>query len=324
MLLLLLLSIITMSLFSCSSSSSSSSSSSIKNLLKEVSLLTPLKQRSVAAVVGACVGDAATRPFHWLYDRSKLEAIVNDKDPAFWVSSESPFYTMETGRRSCYNDICYCMLRSLNPQLGNGGYSKDKFVQSIVDLFSPPSEYATSFEIRQLQAAYDPAARTAERKPIPGPWQQSAVTKFLANVPTGTFDGNPDVKETDGLMACIPLIARLVVEDIDVRYSKVISDAAALLSSNPFCIRHTYASASILQEAILTGRNMDIDKIIELVPKEHQIDQQIVDELQSIRTAINSNTPYSDAVETWGKQCANPGIFNYQNYHFIIIYYLYY
>jgi len=284
--------------------SSSSNRVSISNLLLEIKQLTPIQQRCVAACVGSSVGDAATRPFHWLYDRVKLESIVKDEDPAFWPTSESPFYTLETGRRSCYNDICVCMLRSLTPH-----YSKSGFVKSIVDLFAPPSEYSTSYEIRQQQAAYDPAKRTAERQPIPGPWQQASITKFLANVPSANFDGNPEVKETDGLMACIPLIARLVVEGVDVTKSKVISDAAELLSSNLFCIRHTYAAASILQEAILRGNTMDIEKIISLVPKEDEIDQQIADELQSVRNAINNNTPYSDAVEAWGKQCANPGNF---------------
>lgn len=229
----------------------SSGGTKIAELLNTVKQLKPVQQRAIAAVVGSSVGDAATRPFHWLYDRAKLEDIVKDSDPAFWPTSESPFYSLETGRRSCYNDICYCMLCSLDPSIGNGGYDRESFVKSIVSLFSPPSEYATAFEIRQAQAAYDPAKRLSERKPIPGPWQQQSVTKFLENVKTGNFDGNPDVKETDGLMACIPLIARLICENIDVRTSKTIEDAAALLSSNPFCIRHTYASASILQEAIL-------------------------------------------------------------------------
>lgn len=38
-------------------------------LLKVRSLPTTAQQRAVAAVVGASVADAATRPMHWLYDR---------------------------------------------------------------------------------------------------------------------------------------------------------------------------------------------------------------------------------------------------------------
>ena len=279
----------------------------IEELLKEIRLLPLIKQRAIAAIVGASVADAATRPFHWLYDVKKLEEIVGDGDPAFWSTSQSPYYTLETGRRSCYNDICYCMLRSLSNTSKSGYFEKESFIKSVVDLFAPPSEYSTAFVARK--EAYDPAKRTEDRQPIPGPWQQQSITNFLDNVQTGYFDGNPTVKETDGLMASIPLIAKLVAEGIDVTKSKTISDAAELLSSNPFCIRHTYASASILQEAIVNGCGLDIEKIKDIVPKEHEIDQQILEELESITIAVNNKQPYSEAVEKWGRPCANPGSF---------------
>jgi hypothetical protein len=198
------------------------------------------------------------------------------------------------------------MLRSLDPSK-SGYFEKESFIKSVVGLFSPPSEYSTAFVARK--EAYDPAKRTEDRKPIPGPWQQQSITNFLENAQTGNFDGNPTVKETDGLMASIPLIAKLVAEGIDVTKSKTISDAAELLSSNPFCIRHTYASASILQEAIVNGCGLDIEKIKDIVPKEHEIDQQILEELESITIAVNNKQPYSEAVEKWGRPCANPGSF---------------
>ena len=148
---------------------SSLKSLKIDELLNAVKQLTPIQQRAISAIVGSSVADAATRPFHWLYDRAKLEGIVQDKDPEFWPTSQSPFYTMECGRRSCYNDICYCMLRSLDPlKYQNGGYDQDNFVKSIVSLFASPSEYSVAFELRQKIAAYDPAKRLSEREPIPG------------------------------------------------------------------------------------------------------------------------------------------------------------
>ena len=139
--------------------------------------------------------------------------------------------------------------------------------------------------------------------------QQQSVTKFLENVEKNAFDGNPDVKETDGLMAAIPLISRLSYEGVDAKSSKTISDAASLLSSNPFCIRHTYAAASILQDAITSGQKLNLEKIISLIPKDNEIDLQILEELKNVTNAFNNNQPYSDAVEAWGKQCANPGSF---------------
>jgi hypothetical protein len=202
------------------------------------------------------------------------------------------------------------MLRSLDPsKYSNGGYDKDSFVKSIVSLFASPSEYSQAWDLRQKIAAYDPAKRLSDREPIPGPWQQQSVTAFLSNVEKNEFDGNPDVKETDGLMATIPIIARLSVEGVDIKSSKVIGDAASLLSSNQFCIRHTYAAASILKEAIASGVKLNLEQIISLIPKDDEIDQQIIEELKNVTIAYNNNENYSNAVHTWGKQCANPGSF---------------
>jgi hypothetical protein len=44
----------------------------LHGLMNRFKCLNPIQQRSVAAVIGAAVADAATRPFHWLYDRPKV------------------------------------------------------------------------------------------------------------------------------------------------------------------------------------------------------------------------------------------------------------
>jgi len=51
----------------------------IESLLDEFKALPITSQRSVAAIVGAAVADAATRPFHWVYNLQKLERIVGRK-----------------------------------------------------------------------------------------------------------------------------------------------------------------------------------------------------------------------------------------------------
>lgn len=130
----------------------------VVDLLSQIKTFSAINQRSIAAVVGAAVGDAATRPLHWVYDRNQLESVVGDKDPAFWPVNVSPFYSLPTGRRSCYNEVSYCMLRSLRPYSDGGligGYSREEYVTSISEMFAPPSEYATGLERRK--EAYDPA-----------------------------------------------------------------------------------------------------------------------------------------------------------------------
>ena len=44
----------------------------LSGLMNKFKNLNTIQQRSVAAVVGAAVADAATRPCHWLYDRVKV------------------------------------------------------------------------------------------------------------------------------------------------------------------------------------------------------------------------------------------------------------
>jgi hypothetical protein len=53
-----------------------STSMSVEDLLLHVKSLSPVNQRAIAAVVGSAVGDAATRPMHWVYDRTKLEGTL--------------------------------------------------------------------------------------------------------------------------------------------------------------------------------------------------------------------------------------------------------
>ena len=143
------------------------SNESLATLFARYNKLSIVKQRAVASIVGSAVADAATRPIHWLYDRSKLESIISPTaDSAFWPESFSPFYTLPTGRRSCYNDLGFVMLRSLQQQSDqstgstagaavDSPYSKEAYFSSLKALFSPPSEYADAMARRLV--AYDPA-----------------------------------------------------------------------------------------------------------------------------------------------------------------------
>lgn len=98
-----------------------SSEQDVLSKLAFVKTLTPSQQRAIGAIIGAAVGDAATRPFHWVYDRKLLEATVEGRtDIEFWPESISPFYTLPTGRRSCYSDLMLLGLRAL-PTLSSDG-----------------------------------------------------------------------------------------------------------------------------------------------------------------------------------------------------------
>jgi hypothetical protein len=176
------------------------------------------------------------RPFHWLYDSAALGSIVKSSNPEFWPENHSPFYSLPTGRRSCYNDTGLALLFSLPTSAAAtpaDAFSKDAYIDSLLDMFSPTSEYANALKLRVVAYAperydivlFSARARNApptpvqclalyrrleKREPVPGPWQHQAVTFFLAavakdrNGPTG----HDTSVEADALTSTIPLVAK--------------------------------------------------------------------------------------------------------------------
>ena len=59
---------------------------------------------------------------------------------------------MPTGERSCYNDMSYCLLRSLPQEKSKLPLTTD-YIDSLRDFFSPTSEYAAALSRRP---PYDP------------------------------------------------------------------------------------------------------------------------------------------------------------------------
>jgi len=53
--------------------------------------------------LGATVADAAARPLHWIYDQKILQKHIKGmKDFAFIKENKSPFYSIKTGKVSCF------------------------------------------------------------------------------------------------------------------------------------------------------------------------------------------------------------------------------
>jgi ADP-ribosylglycohydrolase len=277
----------------------------LQELLGRVSALPEVKRRAVGAVIGAAVADAAARPLHWLYDRQILENLVQNSDPAFWPVNASPFYSLPTGRRSCYNDLGLAMLRSL-PLDKNLLFDGDSYLDEIMDMFKPESEYAAAFKRRQ--EAYDPARKLEKREPIEGPWQQQAVTVLVSHLTKGEeISGNPSVAETDGFCSCIPLIARLACTSPDglkTCLSKI-APIAGILSGNVVSMRHTVAATALLRHTI-QFEEFDASMVDEIVSCLEDKDD-IIEEVKVLKTFIGKD--YCDANDSFGKGCANPGSF---------------
>lgn len=122
--------------------------------LSELTSLSVIQQRAACAIIGAAVADAAIRPFHWVYNLTALQEVVGQHEQVeFWPNNVSPFYSLPTGHRSCYNDLSLVMLRSLpnSPSI----YDHSAFQKEMLEMFSEQSDYAVSFKKRS--EPYDPA-----------------------------------------------------------------------------------------------------------------------------------------------------------------------
>ena len=112
--------------------------------------------------------------------------------------------------------------------------------------------------------------------------------------------------------------------------------AAKLLSSNPFALRHTLAASRVLRNIVLNGapgihwdaiRHVVLDgedglvipggKTIMMPAEgttsdggENKIEvDYLLAEMNQVAIALNSQEYHTNAVERWGRQCANPGSF---------------
>lgn len=73
------------------------------------------RDRAKAAIVGAFVADAATMGLHWIYDQTKVDALVAFRRdvPAFFEPPSSPAYKYQSGSLSIYGHGLMPVLRSV-------------------------------------------------------------------------------------------------------------------------------------------------------------------------------------------------------------------
>ena len=106
-----------------------------------------LKQRQLGAIFGALVADAGSRPLHWVYKDDAMDKAIKDKaDFTFLAQNVCPFYSLPTGRSSCYGDQLYATLRSLS---ACQGLDIKHWKQTLYDTFGGEQNiYQTSRKLR--------------------------------------------------------------------------------------------------------------------------------------------------------------------------------
>jgi len=269
---------------------------SLTCLLEEVSRLPSLQQRKVGCLVGAAVGDAAARPFHWEYDVSALSSAIktNPGQPEFWPRSQSPFYSLETGDTSCYWDQAMAVLTAITDQ----EFSYQNICQELVEQLGPGSGY--NLEARQ---EFMKRRRLGlSLTPIKGKWLHGGMIKFLENFSQGRqICGDPTIKETDGFCCSLPVAVKFAGQP---RLVEAVVKVATTQSTWPVAVRHAVVAARIIEAFIL-----DREDPVLSIAREIQSDfPEISREVEEVEASLAVD--HSTAVgQIFGRPCYNPGSF---------------
>ena len=270
--------------------------SSLSCLLEEVSRLTRLQQRKVGCLVGAAVGDAAARPFHWEYDVSSLAETIrtNPSQPEFWPRSQSPFYSLETGETSCYWDQAMAVLTAITDK----EFSYQNICQELKHQLGPGSAY-------NMEARQDFMRRRMmglSLTPIKGKWLHGGMIKFLENLSQGKqVCGDPGIKETDGFCCSLPVAVKFAGQE---GLEKAVLKVATTQSTWPVAVRHAMVASRIIEAFILEREEPIVSLAREIEPDFPEISREmdlVVDSLE---------VDHGKAVgQIFGRPCYNPGSF---------------
>jgi len=299
--------------------------------------LSPLQRRMVGCVVGSCVADAAARPLHWIYSRERMASLLKQgaRDAAFFPRSCSPFYTLPTGRRSCYGEEVVVGLRALQPA---GAFDRRAFLLELERTFGEGTEWARALELRgRMRGQYRGGRdRASWSEPVPGPWLNGSVISALEQwrahrdlegaaarrgepapaAPEAT--GHPELCESDGLCAALPVVALLArigapdaPADARAAAEAAVRDAVSMLSASPTSVEYALAAAQLLW-GVLAGGSLEraAERFVHSGPGTEAARDRVGEVLNAARAAGAGWDAHADAVHEWGKACSNPGSFS--------------
>lgn len=262
-------------------------------LLAQCSQLPPLQSAAVASILGAAVADAAARPLHWIYDQADLEKLFQEnRAPEFWPESKSPFYTLPTGDRSCYNHVLMAGLEAFTE--ANGEVDLDVYKRVLRKNFGEGTDWQEALERRR--EAYSPAKRKAWREPVPGPWLHGAVIHFLEH-----GEGDTDNTEMDAFLLTVPHLV------FNVDRADVVEDClkiASLLSGQTDFVQ---CQARVLKY-VLKNRKFQQTDINILNDAVKEVTKNVFDKLED---------EHVSTVDNFGNNCHLPGSYQGSLHAFI-------
>ncbi|XP_060071839.1 crystallin J1A-like [Ylistrum balloti] len=249
-----------------------------------------LTQRCVGAVVGSLVADASAMPVHWIYDKEKMNKVLEDcqQKPEFLPESRCPFYSLPTGRYSSYGDQTFVLLKSM---VENKGLNTEHYKKSLYECFGPKSAY-------EIDLGHP---RTKDDLPIPGPWRPASLTDFIKNYDQGLAKTGKDPdSQADGFSKVAPLVA-LYAGDTG-KLLKEVEKAIRVTQEDSIAVECGMAAASILEKCVL-GKSIEVAI--------HETLESSSENVKGyIQKAIDGKaTPHTDFVHTVGSSCRVPGNF---------------
>jgi len=255
----------------------------IENISK-IAKLPPLQSRAAASILGAVVADAAARPLHWVYDREKLDQILKEREdePEFWPESKSPFYTLPTGARSCYNHVLMTGLEAFTESGGKPDLAVYKRV--IEKNFGAGTDWQVSLKNRR--EAYSPEKRKEWTGPVEGPWLHGSVIHLLEK-----GEADADNIEMDSILLCLPHLVFRVEQDNVMEECLSIS---SLLAGQTDYVR---CQATILRQLLLKGSFGEGDTQM-LEEKARELAKKVFDSVDD---------PHIETVKKFGMACSLPG-----------------
>ena len=240
--------------------------------------------------LGATVADAAARPLHWVYNQNKLLTYIKGKkDFTFLKKNKSPFYSINTGKVSGYNDVGQVMFKTLIE--GHTNVEK-RFKKNIIKNFGPGSKYWKNYNLR---AKYRKVKDW--RGIIKGPWIHQNIIETVQNIKKGKkLTGGKKVNESDGFCAALPYF---LYGCSFKNLKKIIS----IVTVSKISLRYALAKFHLIDLALKGSKNPI--KEFTLKFKNNSNFKNIIKNINKVK--LLKKKPHSLVVKKLGMACSYPG-----------------
>ena len=108
------------------------------------------------------------------------------ESPEFWPENKSPFYSLETGERSCYNHV---VMAGVEAFIRAGGEPDTRvYTEVIRERFGEGTAWQEA--LKRRKESYSPEVRIKWTEPVPGPWLHGAIIHLLGRIQIRPYTSN--------------------------------------------------------------------------------------------------------------------------------------